>query len=140
MEGKEIGSYIDRTYKAVRQDLTGRFLEAGIDLTPEQWVILSKLDKKKEMSQSELANATFKDKPTVSRILDLMVKKEMVARVVDAADKRKFIIRITPKGSEIIEAARPLVSASRKQGAANISDEEYATLIQLLDRIFTNYS
>ena len=43
---KEIVVYIDRTYKVVRQDLINRFKSANIDITPEQWVILSQLEDK----------------------------------------------------------------------------------------------
>ncbi len=139
MEGKEIGSYIDRTYRAVRQDLTTRFRTAGVDLTPEQWVILSKLEHKKELGQSELANSTFKDKPTVSRILDLMVNKGFVIRETHQGDKRKFVIRLTPFGETLIRQATPIVHQSRMIGGNGISDDDYKNLIRVLDRIFENY-
>lgn len=139
MEGKEIGSYIDRTYKAVRQDLTTRFRKAGVDLTPEQWVILSKLEQKRELGQSELANSTFKDKPTVSRILDLMVKKGLVTRETHQGDKRKFVIRLTTLGEVLIQQAGPVVLQSRMIGGKGISDDDYRNLIRILDRVFENY-
>lgn len=139
MEGKEIGSYIDRTYKAVRQDLTNRFRRAGVDLTPEQWVILSKLDKRKEVSQSELANSTFKDKPTVSRILDLMMKKGIIIREVHKNDKRKLIIRLTAEGEKLIRLASPLVEESRLVGGKELTEEDYKHLVRILDKVFDNY-
>lgn len=71
---KEIGVYIDRTYKVVRQDLINRFKKANIDITPEQWVLLNQLEKK-TLSQVDLASESFKDKHTVSRIIDLLRKR-----------------------------------------------------------------
>ncbi|MCG8372283.1 MAG: MarR family transcriptional regulator, partial [Balneolales bacterium] len=82
---KEIGVYIDRTYKMVRQDLINRFNKAGIDITPEQWVVLSKLEKK-NLSQADLAAESFKDKHTVSTIIDLLQKKGFVYRTQDPND------------------------------------------------------
>ncbi len=138
-EYKEIGIYIDRTYKVVRQDLINRFKEAGLDITPEQWVILSKLEKK-NLFQTDLANLSFRDKPTVSRIIDLLAKKNLVERKQDKNDGRKFEVSLTPEGSRTIELAKPAVQSSRKLAWEGLNEEEYNRLIQLLDKIFTNYS
>jgi len=136
---KEIGSFIDRTYKVVRHDLISRFKEKGLDLTPEQWVILSKIGEK-DMFQTDLANMSFRDKPTVSRIVDLLVKKKLVERVKDKGDGRKYHVRITPAGKRLIKKAMPAVEASRKLGWTNLTEQEYEKLISLLDKVFMNYS
>lgn len=136
---KEIGIYIDRTYKVVRQDLINRFKKAGIDITPEQWVLLSKLERA-TMNQTDLANGSFKDKHTVSRILDLLVKKGFVVREQDPEDGRKYLVSLTPLGTSELEEAKPHVYASRELGWENLSDEEYGLLLMLLDKVFSNYS
>ncbi|MFV1884002.1 MAG: MarR family winged helix-turn-helix transcriptional regulator [Balneola sp.] len=136
---KEIGVYIDRTYKVVRQDLINRFKKAGIDITPEQWVLLSKLERT-TMNQTDLANGSFKDKHTVSRILDLLVKKGFVVREQDPEDGRKYLVSLTPLGTEELEKAKPHVYTSRELGWENLSDEEYQQLLKLLDKVFNNYS
>ena len=139
MSRKEIGIYIDRTYKVVRQDLIGRFKQADVDITPEQWVILSKLREGK-MNQTDLANGSFKDKHTISRILDLLVKKGFVVRENDERDRRKYLIALTSKGEDVIQRAEPLVFESREKGWQNLEEEEYQQLITLLDKVFNNYS
>ncbi|WP_436516757.1 MarR family winged helix-turn-helix transcriptional regulator [Ekhidna sp. To15] len=136
---KELGSFIDRTYKVVRQDLINRFKNVGVDITPEQWVILAKLNEQ-DMYQTELASMSFRDKPTVSRIVDLLVKKHLVERIPDKEDRRKYHISITKRGEAIINKATPSVDESRKLGWTNLSEEEYNNLIATLDKIFTNYS
>ena len=136
---REIGVYIDRTYKVVRQDLINRFKTAGIDLTPEQFVILSKLEDQQQ-SQTDLASDSFKDKPTVSRILDLLVKKGFVIREQDPSDGRRYLISLTAEGSSILEESKPHVYASRETGWKNLEESEYQELKRLLDKIFNNYS
>ncbi len=140
MSKRELGSYIDRTYKIVRQDLINRFKMAGVDLTPEQWVVVSRLKSDGEMYQTDLANLSFRDKPTVSRIVDLLVKKDIVERRPDKSDGRKFFISLTKNGEEIVRKAYPEVNASRERGWTNLSDDEYDTLISTLDKIFENYA
>ncbi len=136
---KEIGVYIDRTYKVVRQDLINRFNNAGLDITPEQWVILSKLEQGTN-SQTDLANESFKDKPTVSRILDLLVKKGYATRAQDPEDGRRYLVGLTESGRKLVEQAKAHVYASREAGWKNLTEEEYQQLKQLLDKILTNYS
>lgn len=136
---KEIGSFIDRTYKVVRHDLISRFKEKKVNITPEQWVILSKIGEQ-DMYQTDLANMSFRDKPTVSRIVDLLVKKKLVERVRDKADGRKYHVRITPKGNNVIRKATPAVEESRKLGWTDLSEQEYETLINILDKVFVNYN
>lgn len=139
MPRKELGLYIDRTYKVVRQDLINRFRSKKLDITPEQWVILSRLHAEGELNQTDLANKSFRDKPTVSRILDLLVKKEFVARSQDKSDARKYLISLTEKGSNVVQEAAPEVEESREQGWTNLTENEYNTLVSLLDKIFVNY-
>ena len=140
MARKELGLYIDRTYKIVRQDLINRFKENQIDLTPEQWVLVSRLHKEGNLFQTDLASYSFRDKPTVSRIVDLLVKKNIVTRTQDRSDGRKYLISLTQKGEALVGTAIPIVEASREQGWTNLSMEEYDALVQTLDKIFSNYT
>lgn len=136
---KEIGVYIDRTYKVVRQDLINRFKNANIDITPEQWVILSQLEKR-TLSQVELASQSFKDKHTVSRIIDLLQKKGFVSRRQDPDDGRRYLISLTDLGRNETIKAKEHVYASRELGWENINEAEYEQLRFLLDKVFTSYS
>ena len=136
---KEIGIYIDRTYKMVRQDLINRFNKAGIDITPEQWVVLSKLEKK-NLSQADLASESFKDKHTVSRIIDLLQKKGFVHRTQDPNDGRKYMITLTPEGRVQTEQAKEHVYASRELGWEDLTEDEYTQLRFLLDKVFKSYA
>jgi len=139
MARKELGLYIDRTYKVVRQDLINRFRSKNIDITPEQWVILSRLHTDGPLHQTDLATKSFRDKPTVSRILDLLVKKRLVERSQDELDARKYQVSLTKVGNQLVESALPEVQESREKGWTNLTEEEYETLVRLLDKVFTNY-
>ncbi len=136
----EIGSFIDRTYKIVRQDLIGRFRKANLDITPEQWIILSKLEHRSEITQKDLGDASFKDRPTVSRIVDNLVKKGLLNRTSHSDDRRKVNITLTAEGRELITNAKPFVLESRSVGWKGLSNNEYEQLIKTLDKIFDNYN
>ena len=63
-----VGTVLDRTTRLLKQHYLRAFKEEGIDISTEQWVLLDQLYTGGDASQTDLANGTFKDAPTVSRI------------------------------------------------------------------------
>ena len=79
-DSKHFGTYIDRNFRIIRLTFLKAFKKAGVDLTTEQWVLMDSLYKQNGLAQSELAKGSFKDAPTVSRIIDLLCKKGFTER------------------------------------------------------------
>ena len=137
---KNFGEYLDRTLKVTRQQYLKRFKEKNIDLTTEQWVLLDNLYHKGEISQNELAEGTFKNAPTVSRIIDLMCQKGITKRERVDTDRRRHQIHLTKEGKALYERTLPEVNALREQGWSNLTEQDYKDLIRILDKIFHNFS
>ncbi len=135
---KNYGFLLERTSKKIKQTLQKRFNAASIDLTVDQWVILNRLQHQDSQSQNELAESTYKDAPTVTRIIDLMCKKELTLRVAHEADRRRFCICLTEKGKHIFEQALPLVEQLRKDGLQHITESEYKMAMQVLAKMYKN--
>jgi DNA-binding MarR family transcriptional regulator len=58
-----------------------KFPYAGLEITIEQWSILYHLWKEDGLSQQELCNRTFRDKPSITRLIDNLEKQHLVKRV-----------------------------------------------------------
>ena len=136
---KNFGAIIDRTLKVIKQNYLKAFKEAGVDITTEQWVLMDSLYRENGVSQNDLANGSFKNAPTVSRIIDLLVKKEFVERKRFENDRRRYRIFLTEKGKEAYEMVKPKVLELRKQGWDGLTDKDYAHLTRILDRVFQNF-
>lgn len=137
-ETKPYGVYLDATLKLIRQDIIRRFKTASIDLTPEQWTILSELAGKQFVYQRELAATTFKDAPTVSRIIELLKKRELIKREEDDSDRRRTKISLTASGQEIYDNALPIIVESRQLGWRGLNDLDYSELTRILETITAN--
>ena len=107
---------LEKTARVMRQHSARVLKKAGAGVTVEQWAILKALQEKGDMSQVELAELTFKDKPTVTRILDLLVRKGLLERQTDDEDRRKFIIVLTKKGKNKVAELLPLIMSIRERG------------------------
>jgi DNA-binding MarR family transcriptional regulator len=115
------------------------FREAGVDITPEQWVLLDHLRVTGAASQTELANGTFKDAPTVSRIIDKLAKKKLVERKRFPNDRRRYMVQLTGEGERVHDLLIPKVEGLRVQTWSGMTEEDYETFTSLLRRIRNNF-
>lgn len=137
---KEYGTLIDRTLRMIKLNFIQGFKDAGVDLTPEQWVMIDRLHEHDGISQTELANGSFKNAPTVSRIIDLLVNKGMVERQRFENDRRRYKIFLTETGKETFEKANPVALRLRKKGWENLSDKDYNNFVKIINQVFENFS
>jgi DNA-binding MarR family transcriptional regulator len=131
---------IDTTIKKIRNALQKRLNEAGFDLTVDQWVLIDHIERQPGISQNELAELTFKDPPTVTRIIDLLEKKELVQRGLAVGDRRKFNLFLTEKGKSVYSAAFPIVAEIRRKGWGNLEEADYQHFVRIMDSIYNNFT
>ena len=96
----------------------------SIDITPEQWTVLCYLWSRDGVTQQELCNATFKDKPSMTRLIDNLEKQQLVVRSSGVKDRRINLIHLTDKGRELEMETKPLVTAVMREALEGFSDKE----------------
>lgn len=129
---------LERTAKRMKRFFQERLIETDAGITVDQWVILHQLEKGEGQSQLEIAKAVFKDAPTVTRILDLLVNKELVARIPDMNDRRRFNIELTEKGKAKVEEVWPCMKAGREKAWEGLDAKAISQLIESLNHVFEN--
>lgn len=86
-----------------------------IDLTHPQFVVLTTLAallrQQEWVSQTDIARFSDMDVMTVSQIIRLLVKKELIMREVHPKDSRANIILLTDTGLQKVNQALPLVES-----------------------------
>ena len=84
-----------------------------IDLTHPQFIVLTTLAallrQQEWVSQTDIARFSDMDVMTVSQIIRLLVKKELIMREVHPKDSRANIILLTDTGLQKVNQALPLV-------------------------------
>lgn len=136
---KKIGFLLERTTRIAKLSFTKAFKKMGVDITPEQWIVLDKLDVNKEMSQKEIGNESFKNAPTISRIIDNLVRKELVNRISEENDRRKTAISLTKKGKKLVDQCREEVDGLRDLSWNKLTDKDYKEFNRIIDQIFENF-
>lgn len=129
---------LDATLKKLRNYWQKTFDAAKKDITVDQWLLIENLHKHKKTTHNELARNTSKDITTVSRIIELLVKKELVVRETDRQDRRKIYLQLTKEGVEKYKEVKPLVHEMRKTGWNGLTEADYVELTRILDTIYKN--
>lgn len=124
-----------KEYRKVSQKNISKIVK---DITIDQCLVLTILNKDAKISQNELANLIFKDNASITRMIELMVKKEYLIRTLHQEDRRKFNLEITEKGIKTIELIEPIVQLNRQTALNGLSLEEIALLDKTLNKIITN--
>ena len=123
---------------AINRKLSRNFRQEGIDISPEQWTILLSLWEKDGVTQQELCNATFKDKPSMTRLIDNMERQHLVVRISDKKDRRTNLVHLTKTGRELEGKAFVIANQTLKEGLEGVSMEDLKIAQEVLRKIFQN--
>ncbi len=132
------GFIIERTAKRMKQSFKKVLKEQRAGITVDQWVVLQELQKEDGLSQFEIAALIFKDPPTLTRIIDLLCEKQLIERLPDTEDRRKFNIFLTKNGKAKIVQVLPMVESFRASAWNGLSGNEINQLKSILNTIFNN--
>lgn len=123
---------------AINRKLYRNFRQNNLEITPEQWTVLLFLWEKDGVTQQELCNATFKDKPSMTRLIDNMERMHLVVRTSDKSDRRINLIHLTQTGRELEERTRLIANRTLKEALYGLTVEELRVSQNVLRKIFTN--
>jgi len=130
--------HIDKAIRTYRQYAQHEIRKAGYNLTIDQWLLLSLIKEKPEISQRELADGVFKDGASINRMLELLVQSGYVKKKAHASDQRKYSLILTASGLKALNVVAPIVSKNRKQALKGIDTKKIKTMKKTLQSIQKN--
>ncbi len=122
----------------INRALLRAFAQEDLNITTEQWTVLSCLWKEDEVTQSHLCDLTRKDKPSMTRLIDNLQRNGIVVRVPHATDRRVNLIHLTQYGSELRVKVTDVVQDVVNKSLENVSENEVAIARTVLNKIITS--
>jgi DNA-binding MarR family transcriptional regulator len=123
---------------AIARRLQKKFNNAGLNLTIEQWSVLYHLWKQEGMSQQELCNATFRDKPSITRLVDNLEKLDLVKRVPSENDRRINLIYLTKQSQKLQEQSMILAEQTLNEALETVPVEKIEVCKEVLQLVYDN--
>jgi MarR family transcriptional regulator for hemolysin len=135
---ESIGFWICSAHHAFMGALRDQLAPYGI--TFRQAEVLGLLALEGPQSQSELANRMMIEPPSLVGTLDRMEANGLLERKSCHEDRRKNLIHVLPAAEQMWEQIAACARKVRAQGTEGLSDEEIATLKNLLERVRSNFT
>src|SRR5689334_4370638 len=135
----ELYSFITgKASTAIARRLQKKFNSAGVNLTIEQWSVLYQLWKEDGKSQQELCNATFRDKPSITRLIDNLERLNLVKRVSDEKDRRINKVFLTRSAQKLEEDTMELAEETLNEALEGVPAEMVDRCKQVLQQVYDN--
>lgn len=123
---------------AINRRMSRDLHSEGLEITPEQWSVLMYLWQQDGVNQREIADATYKDKPSITRLIDNLERMGLLFRKQDNVDRRTNKIFLTKEGKELHEKARATTLKTMHAALDGLSKEEVEQAQRLLRTVFRN--
>jgi DNA-binding MarR family transcriptional regulator len=103
----DLGYNCYRLSQLIRDEQLEQFKRINANITPEQWQLLVCLAASQDgLTPSDLAISAQRDKTTISRMLDVMERRDLIDKVHRAQDGRSYLVRLSPRSRQILERAK----------------------------------
>jgi DNA-binding MarR family transcriptional regulator len=116
---------VARIYRALR-------VNADWNITPSQGSALARIEQCEPVRLGVLANMEGVSAASMSRIIESLEAQDVVAREPDPLDGRVSMVKISPKGKELIQEYRSASTRAIEAALLTLSRDEQAALRQSL--------
>ena len=123
---------------AIARRLQKKFNASGLNLTIEQWSVLYHLWKEDGKSQQELCNATFRDKPSITRLVDNLEKLGLVKRVASESDRRINKVYLTKQAQKLQDETMLLAEETLNEALDGVPAEQVNLCKEVLQKVYDN--
>lgn len=133
-----IGSMLADVSRLIRRAFDER--ARGIGVTRPQWQVLTVLNRHEGSNQGGLAEYLDMEPITLCRMVDRLQEAELVERRQDPADRRAWLLFLTPKARDLLKDLKPLGAEVMALALESIPQDEKDNLRRALERIRQNLS
>ena len=132
---KGLAFLINATDKIIMNNFVRKLKNNGINITFEQFTILTMLWDNENLCQYNLAQLTNRDQASTSRLINTLIKNELIIRQCCPSDKRINRIKLTEKGELLKEPVESIARECFEEAVNGISKEEIEQGMKFLTKI-----
>src|SRR5690242_2314145 len=135
----ELYSFITgKASTAIARRLQKNFKEAGIEITLEQWSVLYHLWKQDGQTQQQLCDATFRDKPSITRLVDNLEKSKLAKKVASKNDRRSNLIFLTKEAKNLEQNTMDVANRTLNEALEGVTNGQIEIAKEVLQKVYDN--
>lgn len=129
---------LGRTVKLIEHCVDEMLARKGFNLTKMQFILLHKLHEQDGACQSDLAFSSNRNKSSLTRAINVLEKKNYIARIPCKEDRRMNRLYITKSGEEVLERSTHIFDEMHQIIQKGVTQEEAKQVIDILKRVREN--
>jgi MarR family transcriptional regulator for hemolysin len=130
--------HLDKAIKTYRQFAQSELKQAGIGITIDQWIVLKSISENPGISQRAIAENVFKDEASVTRIIELLVKKKLLTRSFHDSDRRKVELTSNRQTTAVLKKIHAIAVKNRALALLKVSSADLQIVRKVMIRIADN--
>lgn len=130
---------IHQMYFLVQKHLEHSLLKSK-QISFSQFMILVgfRCSESSQVSQSAIASQLYLTEATVSRHISTLVNMDLLSRAEDKDNRRKHIIKITPKGTKAFKTASKVIDTELHLIFSNIKEKDRENIMKNFDNVLAS--
>src|SRR5690242_875016 len=116
---------LGRVHAEGRRMIAPRLAERGLHL--HHYAVLACIAEYAPLSQQQVCERLGMDRADMVTVVDHLEAQDLVSRTRDAADRRRYILAVTPQGRAELAAADEIVTATTGEFFSALTADEVAT-------------
>lgn len=134
-----LGYHLRLVSNAVSQSFAKKL--AAKDVTVAEWVILREMFAQKEIiSPSVVAESTGLTRGAVSKLIDRLLQKGLIARAESTEDRRFQEIQLTPNAKKLVPKLASIADGNDEDFFSVLSESERKSLMNTLCKLAEHHS
>jgi MarR family transcriptional regulator, transcriptional regulator for hemolysin len=126
---------LEAATKSYRRFAQARFDQAGLNITVDQWLVLKTIHDSPDLTLQQVGTAVFKDFASITRIVQLLERKQYLRRKPHPIDGRRSDLVLTRSGQAMTRKVEPITRATRSAALDGIDSGEVERMRKVLLRI-----
>lgn len=127
-----------RIGKMTRAIAVQRFSAKNFEITPEQLMVLSALIDHDGLYQRQIGMITLKDRPNITRIINILEKMNFVTRKPDVNKRKIYKIFVTDEGKNVVKKVMPTALELWENIVDGVDEDELEITLKVMNKFKEN--
>ena len=129
---------LGRVHGDAKKLISLRLAEAGLHL--HHYAVLACIEEFAPLSQQQVCERLGLDRADMVTVVDHLEAQDLVSRTRDAADRRSYILAVTPRGRDKLAEADRITTEATAGYFSALTTDEIQTLVDLATRLLSTGS
>ena len=135
---KQVGMFLNLVHNRFKQYVAGIFESEGLNITPEQFLVMDALWDEGVLTQQQIADYLLKDKNSVVKLVDGLEDRNLVRRASNPKDRRQNLIEVTEYAMGIKDKVTKVAMDAVDKIINGITKDDMQIFIRVLSKMAEN--